>query len=117
MAQTFFPLGPKNHHTDLLFTRFANRAAESLCDLGKPFRQPAFSPTVGRTRVDPDDHIRGGQSPLRKSPRHRLFLFRKDNEFRCRGIACEAQWLQQIPIIADLVDKHAAIGHSDWIGQ
>ena len=117
LAQTLFPLGSEYDHTDLLSWRFADRAAEPFRSFGEPFWQPAFGPAIGRTGVDSDDDICGGQSALRKSPRHRLLLLRKDDEFRRRGIAREAQRLQQVPIIADLMNERAVIRHSDWIGQ
>src|SRR5678816_1811474 len=96
-AQTLFPLRAKNDHADFLFARLANRAAESFRNLGKPFRQPAFGPSVGRTWIDPDDDIRCGQSTLRESPHHCLVFLRKDDEFRCRWIACETCLLYTSP--------------------
>ena len=117
LAQPLFAFGTKNDYADLLSTRQTNRMTEPIRDLGKSFGQPALSPAIGRAWIDPHHGIGGGDAALSESASHRLFLFRKNDEFRCRRITCEAQRLQEIPIITDLMDQRTAIRCRNWIGQ
>ena len=90
---------------------------EPVRDLGKSFGQPALGPAKCRAWIDPHHDIGRGYAALSKSPRHRLLFLGEHNELRCRRITCEAQRLQQIPIITNLMNKRTAIRRRDWIGQ